>query len=141
MAKKEQFSLSTEERRRRHFSDNFKRGKVQEIERGLISASEVSRQYSVSSTCVYKWIAKFGSQKDKPERLIVESMSDTLALKELRQRLAEMERIIGQKQIEIDYYKKMIDIAEDEYGVDIKKKCSTPPLGTFGSTKSKPDTK
>lgn len=141
MAKKEEFSLSIQERRRRSFSDNFKRGKVEEIERGMSSVTEISNQYCVSKTAVYKWISKFGSQKEKEERLILESMSDTRALQELKHRIAELERMIGQKQIEIDFYKKMIDLAEEEYGVEIKKKCSIKRLDTFGSIKDKRDTK
>ena len=36
-------------------------------------------------------------------------------------------RIVGQKQIEIDFKDKMIDLAEEMYHVDIKKKLSTQP--------------
>lgn len=59
--------------------------------------------------------------KKKQERLIVETSSDTKRLHELQQRIAELERIVGQKQIEIDFKDKMIEIAEEMYSVDIKK--------------------
>jgi hypothetical protein len=48
--------------------------------------------------------------------------------------VAELERIIGQKQILIDFKDKMIDIAEEEYGVDIKKKYSSKPSIISGNT-------
>lgn len=48
--------------------------------------------------------------------------------------MAELERIIGQKQIEIDFKDKMIDIAEEMYGVDIKKKLCTQPSSTSETT-------
>jgi len=121
MAKRDQFSLTTTERRKRSFSDTFKRDKVREIELGLVRISEVKMQYCVSETSIYRWIRKFGTQKEAPERLIVETMSDTRALLELKKRIAELERLVGQKQIEVEFYKKMIDLAQEHYGIEIKK--------------------
>jgi hypothetical protein len=71
--------------------------------------------------------------KEKKERFIIESESDTRQLIELKKRLSELERIIGQKQIQIDFQNKMIELAEETYGVDIKKKFFTPPSVTSGN--------
>ncbi len=133
MAKRDQFTLTLAERRRRSFSDTFKRDKVREIDLGLVSVSEISRQYSVSKTSIYAWLHKFATNKETPEKLIVETMSDTRALLEMKERVAELERMIGQKQIEIDFYKKMIDLAQEHYGIEIKKNYSSQPCDTFGS--------
>ena len=133
MAKRDQFTLTTAERRRRTFSETFKRNKVKEIELGLVKVSEVKKQYQVSYSAIYRWISKFGTKNDNPERIIVETMSDTRALQDLQKRLAELERSIGQKQIEIDFYKKIIDLAEDHYGIEIKKNYSTQAYDTSGS--------
>ena len=135
MANKKQFQMSTAERRQRRFSDNFKQQKVREIESGRTRVSEVSKQYEVTTVNIYRWLRKFGSMKKKKERLIVETDSDTKQLLELKKKVAELERIIGQKQILLDFKDKMIEIAEDTYGVDIKKKFSTKPSDTTGSTK------
>jgi transposase len=133
MAKRDQFSLTTAERRRRSFSATFKRDKVREIELGLVRVSEIKRQYSVSETAIYGWIRKFGSPKETSERLIVETMSDTRALRELKERVAELERLVGQKQIEVEFYKKMIDLAQEHYGIEIKKNFSIQSCDTSGS--------
>jgi len=125
MARREQFKMSIAERRRRRFSDTFKIQKVREIETGKTKVSEICKQYEVTPANVYKWLDKFGSKKDKKERLIVETDSDTKQLLALKKKVAELERIIGQKQILIDFKDKMIEIAEETYGVDIKKKYST----------------
>ncbi len=134
MANLSKLKLSTSERQRRHFSDSFKLQKVREIETGQTKVSEICSQYQVSSTAVYRWIEKFGIMKDKKERLVVESESDTRQLIELKKRLSELERIIGQKQIQIDFQNKMIELAEETYGVDIKKKFFTQPSDTSGRT-------
>ena len=133
MATRGQFKLTTEERRKRSFSDNFKIQKVREIEIGKTKISELCKEYQVSSTNVYRWIRKFGTMKNKTERVIVETESDTKQLLELKKRVAELEKIIGQKQILLDFKDKMIELAEETYGVDIKKKFSTPHSNISGS--------
>ena len=122
MATREQFKMSVAERMRRHFSDSFKIQKVRELETGKTKLSELCKQYEVSNSSVYRWIAQFGAMKEKKERLVIETDSDTKKLLELKKKIAELERIIGQKQIMIDFKDKMIDLDEETYGVDIKKK-------------------
>jgi transposase len=134
MAKRHQFQTSVAERRLRKFSDNFKKEKVREIEMGRTRVGEIVKQYQVSNVNVYRWIAKFGTMSKKTERTIVESQSDTKELLALKKKIAELERVVGQKQILLDFKDKMIDIAEEMYGVDIKKKLSTKLSDTTGST-------
>lgn len=134
MARLDQLKMSTAERRRRKFSDNFKIQKVREIETGQTKVSEICSQYQVAAKNVYLWIDKFGSMKNKKERMIVETDSDTHQLLEFKKRVSELERIIGQKQIFIDFQDKMIELAEETYGVDIKKKFFSTPSNTFGKT-------
>lgn len=128
------FELDRSSRQARVFSDNFKLQKVREIECGKNSVCEVCRQYSVSRTAVYQWISKFGIMKNKKERLIIESQSDTQELLALKRKIAELERLVGQKQILLDFREKQIEIAEEMYGVDIKKKLSTPQQDISGGS-------
>lgn len=137
MTKKSTYQLTKTERQHRTFSENFKREKVREIELGRTKVSEISKQYEVTATNVYRWIAKFATMKDKKERLIVESQSDTKELLALKKKIADLERIIGQKQILLEFKDKMIDIAEEMYGVDIKKKLSIKPSANTGPNEDK----
>ncbi len=132
MANRETFKLTLAQRRRRNFSESFKIQKVKEIEIGMTKVSEICKQYELSDVSVYKWLEKYGSMKNKKERIIVETESDTKQLLELKKKVAELERIIGQKQILLEFKDKMIDIAEEMYGVDIKKKLSEKPSNTSG---------
>jgi transposase-like protein len=136
MAKRDQFEMSIDERRIRRFSESFKTAKVREIEQGKTKISDICKQYEVSNTNVYRWISKYGKMKTKKIRTIVETESDTQQLLALKKKVAELERIIGQKQILLDFKDKMIDIAEEMYGVDIKKKLTTPQLNTTGKTEN-----
>jgi len=47
--------------------------------------------------------------------------SSTNKLKELAQKVKELEQIVGKKQLQIDYLEKMIDIAKGDLNIDIKK--------------------
>lgn len=121
-------SLTAEERLIRRFSDEFRAKKVRELERGITSIGDICKEYEVSYNAVRKWITKFGTmKKKKPERLIVESQSDTQKILELKKQIAELERLLGQKQVQIEFRDKMIDLAEEMYKVDIKKNFGTQP--------------
>ncbi|MBK8149756.1 MAG: hypothetical protein IPK58_16510 [Acidobacteria bacterium] len=52
----------------------------------------------------------------------------------MKEKVKELERAVGQKQIQIDFFDKMIELAEEEYRIDIKKKCSTKSSGGSGRT-------
>lgn len=127
MATQEQFN-ERRERQNRYFSESFKRKKVREIERNISSVREVSKEYEVSTTAVYKWLHKFSRHYQRQVKQVIEPMSDTRKIKELKAQIKELERLVGQKQIQIEFQGKMIEIAEETYGLDIKKK--------FGSSRS-----
>jgi len=103
MATREQFQLSKEERRKRSFSEEFKRQKVKEIERKQTSVLEVSKAYQVRANNVCKWIEKYTIKDKNGERLVVEMESETKRVLALLQKVAELERLAGQKQIMIDF--------------------------------------
>jgi transposase-like protein len=106
----------------RYFSEDFKKKKVRELERNISSVPDICKTYSVSRTSVYKWIYKYSVMAKKQVKQVVEAKSDTQKIKALQERIKELERIVGQKQLLLEFKDKMIEIAEATYGVDIKKK-------------------
>jgi transposase len=134
MARRQQFKMSVHERQHRYFSEDFKRRKVNELDRKLTTVSELCREYEVSGTAIYKWINKYSRMKKKKERMVVEADSDTRKIQEMKERIRELERIIGQKQLMIDFQSKMIEIAEEMYKIDIKKKLNLPHSSGTGTT-------
>ena len=106
----------------RYFSADFKKKRVQELENNLVSVSDICKTHKVSRTSVYRWVYKFSNMAKKQVRQVVEAKSDTKKIQLLEERIKELERIVGQKQIMIDFQDKMIEIAESTYEVDIKKK-------------------
>jgi len=127
MARTELFKDDSKERQMRYFSESFKKAKVIELEKNLITVAELSREYQVTSAAIYKWIYKYSAMKKKGLRQVIETESDTKIIIALKEKVKELERIVGQKQIQIEFKDKMIEIAEDLYKIDIKKKFGSPP--------------
>lgn len=106
---------------RRTFSTAFKREKVDLLDKGSISVSELTALYDVSSTAVYNWKKKY-SKLPPNERIIVEKISEEAKNKELLNKIRELEGAIGRKQLEIDYYKAAIEEINKNEGDDLLKK-------------------
>ena len=125
MAKISYFDHETKPDFQRNFSDDFKKKKVRELERNITSIPDICKTYSVSRTSVYKWIYKYSVMAKKQVKQVVEVKSDTQKIKALEERIKELERIVGQKQLLLEFQDKMIEIAEATYNVDIKKKAGS----------------
>ena len=59
--------------------------------------------------------------------MIVQQDSEEAKTQELLKKVAELERILGQKQMEIDYQSKLIEIASKELDIDLKKSFKPTP--------------
>lgn len=134
MATTERFERERVNRQNRYFSEEIKRQKVKDLEKNLVTVSELCREYQVSRTSVYRWIYQYSVNRKRQHKQIVEKSSDTRKIKELQDRIKELERVIGQKQLLLDFQDKMIEIAEEMYQVDIKKKLSSTPFNGTGNT-------
>lgn len=111
--------LTVKERQNRYFSEDFRRKKVSEIERNISTIAEISKEYQVSRTSIGKWLYKYSTMRKKGVKQVIEAKSDTRKIQRLKEYVKELERTIGQKQLLIDFQQKVMDIAEEEYKVDI----------------------
>ena len=121
-------------RKKRLYSDEFKRKVVQDFETGQFSILELSRLHGLHRTVLYRWVYKFSTFNKEGYRVVESKQSSMSKVRELQQRIRELERLIGQKQIHIDYLEKMIEVAKEELQIDIKKNSVTPPSGGSGKT-------
>ena len=123
------------ERQNRFFNETFKRSKVSEIERNILSIAELCREYHVTRSAVYKWIYKYSLMRKQENKQVIEPESETRKVLLLKQEVSEMQRIIGEKQLKLDFLEKVIELAEKGYGLDIKKKFTTRSSYGTGPTK------
>src|SRR4051812_37275060 len=90
-------------RKNRRYSEEFKREMVSLFESGKFSVMQIGRLYGISGNNIYRWIYKFSTFNEKGTRIIEMKDSSTNKVKELEQRIRELEQAVGQKQIKIDF--------------------------------------
>lgn len=116
-------------KQRRIFSVAFKQEIVDLLNRKESTIAAVSAQYDLHPNQLYAWLHRYSpTNYHKSTRMVIEHESDSLAAETLRKRVAELERLIGQKQIQVEYLEQIIAEASASYGVDLKKNSATKPL-------------
>jgi transposase len=119
----------------RRFSEDFKLKLVDQYEKGEYSVLEMEKIYDISNPTLYNWIYKYSKYNQKGIQVVEMKDSQASKIKELENKVKELERAVGQKQMNIDYLEKMIDLAKDEFDIDIKKNSNTPLSGGSKNTK------
>ena len=113
--------MKKSEKPRRVFSETFKREKVGLLDQGKLKVSDISKIYNVSTVSVYRWRKKFSSISID-EKVVVEKLSEAKKTLELYNQVRDLEQALGRKQMELDYFKKVVELASEEKGEDLEKK-------------------
>jgi transposase len=137
MANLKTFRKAFDQSRNRSFSDKFKKDIVRRVEKNELTVSEVVIEFEVSRTSVYNWVYKYSNLYKKGLKQVIEPMSSTKKIKDLQSRIKELEQIVGQKQIKLDYFEKLIEISESDYNIDIIKKKDSKHSSGSGKTVKK----
>ena len=124
-------------RKQRRYSQEFKRQVVFDYESGKYSVLELEKLHGVSNPTIYQWIYKFSTFNKSGYRVVEMSNSSDKKVKDLQEKIKQLEQTVGQKQIMIDYLEKMMEIAKEELDIDIKKNFSTPLSNGSRKTKKK----
>ena len=115
-----------------NYTEEFKQKLVQEIESGKYkSAGEAKRLLKIGgSMTIHKWIAKYGKNSNfvdanevinKLNERLMENLKDN-KVKELEKQLYEMRQANLKGKIELEFYKALVDIAKEDFKIDLKKK-------------------
>lgn len=124
-------------RKQRSYSEEFKKSLVASFEKGEFSVLQLQKLYGVRNAIIYKWVYKYSQFNEKGCRIVEMEDSNQNKLKELATKVKELERIVGQKQIAIEYLEKMIELAKTDLNIDIKKNYSLPQSVGSKQTKKK----
>lgn len=127
-------------REQRRFSESLKKQVVKSLVSRRLTLRQVMAEHQVSATTVYKWLYKYSADHQPKCTLVVQMESEDQKNQQLRQRIADLERIVGQKQLEIDFLNKLLEVGSNELGFDLKKSFSSPPSNGTGATSSGTDT-
>jgi transposase-like protein len=113
--------LTVEERRRRRFSERFRKEQVGYIERGEKTISQVSKQYQVKTASVAGWINKYGKAK-QPPTILIQTGEDVQLIQSMEKEIQTLKRIIGEQQVKTLYLEECLALAKEKLGSDFEKK-------------------
>lgn len=107
---------------KRVYSEVFKRGVVKDIEAGFLNKDEARRKYKISGkTTVLGWCRKYGKLTSLGVNLrIVNKNGKELGV--LKARILELEEGLSNSNLKVELLEKIIDLAEREYKIPIRKK-------------------
>ncbi|MDI7206878.1 transposase, partial [Leptospira santarosai] len=93
MNKKQKLQQLREQSNRqlRRFSESLKRQIVNDVENHVTTIAEVSREYSVTRTSIYKWIYSYSKNRKKGVRVVIEEDSVSSKLEMLKAKIKELE--------------------------------------------------
>lgn len=116
-------------RTQKDYSMSFKLSVVQEYETSRLSLESIQRKYGIQgSQTVKRWIQKYGNFDVSNKSHIPMEKSKEQQLLELEQKVkllerknARLEKELELKDMKAEFFDTMIDIAEKEYHIDIRK--------------------
>jgi len=114
-------------REQRIFSESLKKQIVNKLVNKRLSLNQIVAEHQVSRTTVYRWLYRYSAVHEQKCTLVVQMKSEEQLKYELQQRVADLERKVGQKQLEIDFLHKLLEVGSKELGFDLKKSFSSPP--------------
>lgn len=121
----------------RVYSEDFKKRIVSDFEGGNYSVIELQKLHNISNSLIYGWIYKFSTFNKQGTRVVEMEESSLKKVRDLEEKVRELEAVIGRKQVNIDFLETMIEVAKEELDIDIKKKFSTPPSQDAGKNRKK----
>jgi transposase len=110
-----------------HYSDEFKKSVVKEVLAGHISKDEARRRYGIKGkSAILNWIRKFdSSQNHEMKKKRIPQLQDTTILEAENKRLREELELERLRSLSLNV---MIDLAEEQFKVPIRKKSGAKQL-------------
>jgi transposase len=122
---------------RRFFSEAFKKEKIKEILTKKTTIKELSLRYEIADAVLYRWLKKYSPVPQSGIKIHYEMQSEEQKTLFYKEKVAELERMVGIKQIEIEFLNKIIELASKEMKVDLKKTFTTSASNGSGQTPEK----
>ena len=92
-----------------------------------VSQTELARRYGIGQTTVSAIIRTFAAENDKSALLMGKNAksSESEELEALRKENLELRKKLYDETMRADFYDTMIDVAEEMFGIEIRKKADT----------------
>jgi len=125
-------STTRKKRPRIKYPEWYQRQVCEEYIRTGVSMGYLRSKYNIAGHgCVYQWLRKFGYELTSPKQAgedqskLVMSNLDKQNEEELKARIKKLERELEDEKLRAHMYSRMIDIAEQQLNIKIRKKSDT----------------
>ena len=114
--------MSVEPQSLKRYSTAFKQKVIKEIENGHLTKEGARKLYGIGGgTTIQNWIKQFGKLHLLNKIVRIELKDELSKLKELEKQKKELESALAQAHLKLVTYESIIEVAEEELGIDLKK--------------------
>lgn len=106
----------------KRYSVAFKQHVVREYETGA-TVYELQKRYGITGNgTIQRWVEKYGQEGLRLKVMRIQHIDEQNRVKELEAQVKELESALAQVTLDKIMYQAMVEVAEQEYGLELKKK-------------------
>ncbi len=106
----------------KRYSIAFKQKVISEIDEGKYTKSEAGKVYGIDPGTIHHWLKRFGKYNLLNKIVRIEMQGEKDRIKQLEKEKRELESALAQSHLKSLYLESLVEIAEEKYGIDLKKK-------------------
>lgn len=107
----------------KRYSQSFKQKVVNEIESGILTISQAQKLYRIgSNSTIRNWLKQLGKNHLVAQQVRIETTEEVNQLKQLTADKQHLESALAQAHLKIAVLESQICQAEQQFGIEIKKK-------------------
>ena len=130
-------------KKRLYYREAFKWKVVQEVIAGKFTKEEARKVYGIRSNCsILYWMRKYSgntSYRTCQKLGTFAGMPHNKELQELRAKIISLEQELSSANLRADLWQQMIEVAEENLNIDIKKKPGAQLLKDLSEIKKRPE--
>ena len=111
------------------YSEVFKRKVIEEIEQGRLTQAEAGRKYGIRDQATIHYWIKRAKKHHLLNRIVRIEMPNEInpqdIIKRLQAEKQQLESALAQTQLKLIATESLVEVAEEHFGIDIKKKFGT----------------
>ena len=126
--------METKQKITKQYSLSFKQKVISEIEGGKLTKEGARKLYDIGGgSVINSWIKKFGKEHLLNKVVRIEMKDEVSRLKQLEREKKELESALAQAHLKLIVYESIIEVAEEELGIDLKKNLKSGSLNEAGN--------
>lgn len=116
------------------YSDSFKLGVVRRVANGEMSKEQARIEFGIGgNSSILEWMKKYGYCTDPDIHEPMAESHDKPDPEQLKKKVRQLEKQLQNERIRSEFYQTMIDVAERELGISIRKKSDTNPSNKYAA--------